>query len=160
MVYNETQQLRLQRSINVMDSKKYRNLPAEAREEIREILRSLLSARPEIIFSYLHGSFGDVGPFADIDLAVYVDIIPESHLGYELALETACMRAIGTCAVDVRILNDAPLSFKYNVVKSGVPFVVRDNAARVEFQEHVTGRYLDFSYFRKQYLRETLGAQV
>jgi hypothetical protein len=47
----------------------------------------MLQARPEIAFVYVHGSFAEEDrPFGDIDLAVYLDPLPQGHpLHYELS---------------------------------------------------------------------------
>jgi hypothetical protein len=59
--------------------------------------------------------------------------------------------------VDLRILNDAPLSFRYNVIRYGRPVFVRDSDARFEFVEATLRGYFDFAPYREMYLRETLG---
>ena len=60
-------------------------------------------------------------------------------------------------SVEMRLLNNAPLSFRYNVIKSGKPIAVVDDDARTEFEESTLNHYFDFSPFRKMYLKETLG---
>ena len=37
------------------------------------------------------------------------------------------MKALGKYIVDVRILNGAPLSFKYNVIKDGMMLLSKDD---------------------------------
>jgi predicted nucleotidyltransferase len=82
--------------------------------------------------------------------------LPEAKLEYELQLEAKLIRAIGGI-VDIRILNGAPLSFRYHVIKKGIPLIIRDENERVEFQEVTLSRYFDFAFFRAMYLKETLG---
>ena len=92
--------------------------------------------------------------FNDIDLALYLKKMPDSLLEYELNMEVIMSYAVVGVPVDVRLLNGAPLSFQYNVVKEGTPIVVNDENERAEFQERTVKRYFDFAPFRKMYMKE------
>jgi predicted nucleotidyltransferase len=131
----------------------------KSKETIVEIVKQELQKHDEIVFAYLHGSFAEKDVFHDIDIAVFLKELPESKLGYELELETKLIQVIGRI-VDVRILNNAPLSFRYHVIKKGVPLLIRDDNERVEFQEFTLSRYFDFAFFRAMYLKETLGLGI
>jgi len=124
---------------------------------IMERLRYSLEKRPNLLFAYVYGSFVRADKFRDIDIAVYLKQIPSTPLHVELELETELGNIIKNYLVDVRILNNAPLSFRYNVIKSGKPIVVVDDDARTDFEEATLSNYFDFSPFRKMYLKETLG---
>jgi len=128
----------------------------KSKETILSVVKQELQRHEEIVFAYLHGSFTEKDEFHDIDIAVFLKELPESKLEYELELETKLIRAIGGI-VDIRILNGAPLSFRYHVIKKGVPLIIRDENERVEFQEVTLSRYFDFAFFRAMYLKETLG---
>jgi predicted nucleotidyltransferase len=129
------------------------------KETIISILKQELQKHGEIGFAYLHGSFTEKDAFHDIDVAVFLKELPESKLEYELELETKLIQVIGGI-VDVRILNDAPLSFRYHVIKEGIPLLIKDDNERVEFLEVTLSRYFDFAFFRAMYLKETLGLGV
>ena len=60
----------------------------------------------------------------------------------------------------MRVLNQAPLSFRYRVIKEGVVLVIRDEALRCEFVESTLRDYFDFAPFRKMYLQEALGLGI
>jgi predicted nucleotidyltransferase len=124
---------------------------------IMERLRYSLEKRPNLLFAYVYGSFVMADKVRDIDIAVYLKQIPSTPLHVELELETELGNIIKNYLVDVRILNNAPLSFRYNVIKSGKPIVVVDDDARTDFEEATLSNYFDFSPFRKMYLKETLG---
>ncbi|MCJ7748467.1 MAG: nucleotidyltransferase domain-containing protein [Desulfobacterales bacterium] len=124
---------------------------------IMERLRYSLEKWPNLLFAYVYGSFVMADKFRDIDIAVYLKQIPSTPLHVELELETELGNIIKNYLVDVRILNNAPLSFRYNVIKSGKPIVVVDDDARTDFEEATLSNYFDFSPFRKMYLKETLG---
>lgn len=116
-----------------------------------------LYKRLEVSFAYLHGSFAKNGGFRDIDVAVYLKDVPASPLEYEIALETEIMQTLAGYPVDVRVLNNAPLSFRYHVIKEGLPLIVRNDDARSDFQEATLAQYFDFAPFRALYLKEALG---
>ena len=74
-------------------------------------------------------------------------------------LESEIQEAVRVPA-DVRSLNNSPLGFVYNVLKSGVLLLDRDEAARADFEGLTYKRYFDFQHLRKQYLREIINAPV
>lgn len=118
----------------------------------------LLRAREEVVFAYLHGSFITEEAFRDVDLALYVATKPgwdmslrryEIDIGVEL---TSKMRA----PIDVRVLNDAPLAFRYHVLKGRLLFT-RDDEFLDVFRARTWDDYFDFAPFARQYLREAIG---
>jgi len=123
------------------------------KKEIIDELTRLLREREEIIFAYLHGSFL-THDFRDIDIAIYLkkdeDVLYEVELGVEL-------EKILKFPVDVRVLNSAPLTFKFKVIKDGLLLFSRDERIRSDFEALTISEYHDFSYFRKRYRREVLG---
>jgi predicted nucleotidyltransferase len=62
--------------------------------------------------------------------------------------------------VDVRIINHAPLSFIYHVVKSGFVIVDKNTSIRSDFEGLIFKKYFDFQYVRREYLREITNAPV
>jgi predicted nucleotidyltransferase len=143
-----------------MNGREMHQLSETDKKEIKEKIKDILEKKSEISFAFTHGSFVKEGHFRDIDIAIFLDQIPESLIDYELSLETELMSAVGTYQVDVRVLNMAPLSFKYNVIKNGAILLVKDDNKRTDFQEVVLSLYFDFEPYRNNYLRETIGTGV
>lgn len=133
---------------------------AENKAAITEAIVCKLQEHPEILFAYLHGSFLTNEFINDIDLALYLRKIPDSLLEYELNMEVILSNVVVGAPVDVRLLNGAPLSFQYNVVKEGIPIIVHDDNERAEFQERTIKYYFDFAPFRKRYLEEVFRIAV
>lgn len=133
---------------------------AENKAAIAEAIFCKLQEHPEILFAYLHGSFLTNEFFNDIDLALYLRKIPDSLLEYELNMEVILSNVVVGAPVDVRLLNGAPLSFQYNVVKEAIPIIVHDDNERAEFQERTIKYYFDFAPFRKRYLEEVFRIAV
>jgi predicted nucleotidyltransferase len=143
-----------------MKMKSFEKLPDTEKETVIMSLKKALEAHAEISFAYVHGSFAKDGGFRDIDVAVYLSNVAISPLQYELALETECIAAVKRYPVDVRILNKAPLSFRYHVIKDGIRLLVRNDDDRTAFQEATLAHYFDFAPYRALYLKETLGVGV
>ena len=137
-----------------------RRIDKVSKKAVKEAIREVLKNHEEILFAYLHGSFVKKDAFHDIDVAIYLERMPASVLEYELQMETDLMKALRKYIIDVRVLNGAPLSFKYNVIKDGIVLLSKDDDKRADFEEKTIVLYLDFLPYRKLYLRETLGVEV
>ncbi len=138
-------------------NKAYQLTPDEKRGLI-DSLAALLAEEELILFAYLHGSFQEGGPFRDLDLAVYLDDLPlKQQMAFELKLEERLEREV-KYPVDLRVLNNAPTSFAYMVIKKGIKLFVRNDSERVAFEVSTIKKYLDFLPFRKRYLKEVLDA--
>ncbi len=101
-----------------------------------------------VVFAYVYGSYarGTAGRFSDLDIAVflresgherYMDLL--SELPVDIGVE-----------VDVRVLNDAPPIFRYNVIREGKLLFVKDKVVHEEFVYSTLVSALE--------LRETLGS--
>jgi hypothetical protein len=128
-------------------------LTPDDKKKIKQKIREALIKRDEIIFAYLHGSFIEDRPFRDIDVAIYVD--GNYDLTYELELEEELTRLVGF-PVDVRTLNNAPVTFRFKVLEGELLFS-KDEKARCEFEEWTLREYHDYDYYLKIYRREILG---
>lgn len=151
----------------------------EQRERILTALKEVLMTWPEVVFAYVYGSFLENRPFHDIDVGVYVAAEGERKAGWlspDLAidLESALMRLFkeqrprlavsgtegehpcpGRLPVDVRVLNKAPVSFCYHVLRGRLLFC-RDENVRVRWAEGVISRYLDLKPLRHGALKEAM----
>lgn len=104
----------------------------------------------------MFGSFLDKSNFGDLDIAVYLDHIPENdYISTEMKLQEV-LEKNASYPVDVRILNHAPPSFCYSVIKKGFVLIDNDEDKRVDFEMMTYKLYFDFLPFRKQYFKEAL----
>jgi len=127
------------------------------REQLRSRLAGDLHARPEILLALLHGSFARGAAFRDIDVAVWLDplrLSKDERFRFALDLSVELRLALEH-PVDVRVLNDAPLGFRYHAL-AGSPLVVRDEGFLDELRARTWDEYLDFQPFARRYLREAL----
>lgn len=116
-------------------------------------LSSRLAGRPEVRFAIVFGSALGLGRPHDLDIAVMVDrtLVPRgTDMRYEVQLAAELDSAVPV-PVDVRVINDAPLPFRFNVSR-GRPVAARDGAALAEFLERTWDEYLDFAPVARQYL--------
>jgi len=122
---------------------------------IRENLVLHLKDRAEILFAILYGSAVEERRFRDLDIGLFVDralVPPSADLDYAFTL-TDELEKTAPCSVDVRVINEAPLSFRYNVSR-GIPLIVHDRQAFVRFLERTWDAFLDFRPLAMQYLKE------
>lgn len=122
----------------------------------RELQREL-EARPEVTLAVLHGSFPEGAAYRDIDVAIWLDpdrLARDGRFRYALDLSIHLQRQLGR-PIDVRVLNDAPLAFRYHALR-GRPLVVRDEQFLDELRARTWDDYFDFQPFARQYLREAL----
>ena len=138
--------------------KKYFQISSVTKEHVTEEIKAFLRGQPDIIFAYLHGSFLKADRFRDIDMALFLRNPTSSTLQAEIRLEEELSRVIKRFPVEIRVLNYAPLSFRYNVIKDGCAIAVFNDALRCEFVESTLRDYFDFAPFRKLYLQEALGS--
>ena len=132
-------------------------LDDSARSRIAGELQRRLEARPEIVFAYLHGSFVSSGPYRDVDVAVWVNPAREPDHGTRYALDLALALESGLVAyVDVQVLNDAPLAFRYHAMDGRLLFT-RDQEFLDELRARTWDEYFDFAPLARQYLRDALG---
>ena len=139
---------------------RYYEILADEKRAVVEKIKAYLQSRPDIVFAYLHGSFLSGGRFKDIDIAVYLKPPFASSLQVELDMEAELGKKVKRYPVEVRVLNHAPLSFRYNVIKHGEPIVVADDDLRCDFIEATLSHYFDFAPFRTRYLKEVLGSGI
>ncbi len=126
-------------------------------EHLVQKLVQELSSRQELLFVYLHGSFVEEGAFRDMDLAVYLRqdlVLPRRYREYESELAVG-LSLKARIPIDVRVLNDAPVAFRYHVL-NGRLLVSRDGDFLDEFRARTWDEYCDFAPFARRYLREVL----
>jgi predicted nucleotidyltransferase len=136
-----------------------RSANKKKKDEIIRMVSTLIARHKEINSAYLHGSFLSGEVFADIDLGLLMTHTPENIIEYEFNVEIEIERRVNI-PVDVRVLNNAPISFVQNVIRHGE--VVLDNKPNVrsDFESYSLRKYFDFAPFRRRYLSEVINAPI
>jgi predicted nucleotidyltransferase len=130
-------------------------IKTQRQQEAGRILARLKDALPSILAeypieaAYVYGSVarGTVTPFSDVDIALVL-VAPLSsydRLKLELALQGVIDGALGLLPVDVRVINEAPLTVRGRIIRDGILLYERDRACRVTFEVETRKRYFDFA---------------
>lgn len=136
------------------------NISQKRKEEIVKEISYRLKKRKDIIFSYIFGSFVTDDKFSDIDIGVFcTDKVSKEPLDFEFKIEEE-IKSLKKFPVDVRIINHAPVSFVYHVVKDGILITDKNIKKRAEFEGMIFKKYSDFSFYRKRYLKEVMNAPI
>lgn len=138
---------------------KKKKLSDNRKSILQNISGYLEKTRKEIYAVYAFGSFVSKKEYSDIDLAVLLNIETDDSFSYESDLEIELEGIVGS-AIDLRILNNAPLSFCYTVIKTGKVILDKIPYSRFDFESRIIRQYLDFSYFQRRYLSEVSNAPV
>ncbi len=126
-------------------------------------IHDVLAPLPSLRIAYVYGSFLSRDDFRDIDVALLLDGRQpdgDSFLKYAADAGDRIEEALDFCyACDVRILNDQPVWFGFEIISTGKPLYVRDEDERIDFETQVTVEYQDMKFMYDLFDREYL-AQV
>lgn len=127
---------------------------AETKRKIIATLAAALTDDPQVRFAFLHGSFLEPDlPFHDIDLGVFLnepDTLNRADYAIQLSLSLSKKTAL---PVDVRALNDAPVTFSYHVIK-GTLLDNKDDDLCSRFMEDTMRTYFDIKPILDRAARE------
>jgi len=115
----------------------------------------LLGTRIDVYLAYLHSSFVQGEEFRDVDVAVFLGAgAPRStdDVEYEISLSLRLEKELGL-PVDVKILNNAPLAFRYHASR-GTLLLTRDESVREDFLNRTWSEYFDFLPLSRIYQEE------
>lgn len=118
------------------------DLENDEREQLVQRLEAMLRKHGEVVFAYIYGSFTEGLAFHDIDVGVYtLEITEEESTNYSLILGQMLSKELQV-PVDIRVLNFAPVSFLYEVIRGNLIFE-RNEEIRIRVVEQTIQRYLD-----------------
>ncbi len=134
-------------------------LPPNAASKIPELL-DRIAKDAQIVALYALGSLvtGDQKPLSDLDFGVLVSgkVDKQKRFDKHLDLIGKFNEVLKADEVDLIMMNDAPMRFSYNIIKSGKLMHCRDSTELTEFIEKTTKLYLDFRFFRDAFDDEFL----
>ncbi len=142
-----------------MEVKFFQMSPAQKQQAV-ETIKNTLKSEKDIQFAFIYGSFhdedGDNLPFRDIDVGVYVTSMDKKesvYYGLELSERLSSLIKV---PVDVRVVNFAPITFQFHVVR-GQLIIDNNEDARCTFMEHVARHYLDMKPLFLRAIKEAYG---
>jgi predicted nucleotidyltransferase len=124
-------------------------------------IRDILSSLPSLRVAYVYGSFLSRDDFHDIDCALLIDdgAGEEYFLKFAAKVGEILEEALGfTHKCDIRVLNDEPVWFRFEVISTGMPMYVRNEDDRIDFETRVLVEYQDiksmYDLFDSEYLAQ------
>ncbi|MFZ8792471.1 MAG: type VII toxin-antitoxin system MntA family adenylyltransferase antitoxin [Acidilobaceae archaeon] len=126
---------------------RYFRVGESEREAIVCRLRELLERVEGVSFAYIYGGVVKRDKFRDVDIAIWVEDPSRAH-EYEVDLAVELSLTLGI-PVDVHVLNEAPLPFKYSVFSEGRLLFSRDEEKRVEVVDETIREYIDVLMLRR-----------
>ena len=131
------------------------SLPANLQQRLASLGDAIGACSEALEFAYLFGSTvtGLLTPQSDVDLAIHV--APGAHLqDIRLGVVRAAARHLSTDAVDVVLLNTAPISLAGRVLLSRRVILDRRPHARHQYESLTLRKFHDFRIREHRILAE------
>jgi predicted nucleotidyltransferase len=126
-------------------------LPEDVTDRI-PVLIEQIEKDPDIMALYAFGSLatGDFKPLSDLDFGILVSgkLDKQKRFDKHIELIGKFNEVLKTDEVDLVMMNDAPMRFAYNIIKSGKLIHCGDSTELTDFIEKTVKLYLDFRFFR------------
>lgn len=124
--------------------------------KVLEKVAEFFEEKDEVDLAYLFGSTsrGDKGKLGDFDLGVLLrePLEEQGMLQFQLKLLDDLVSLLKADKVDLIIMNDAPLSLNYNIIKEGI-LLKDDEEKRIKFEKNIMSEYLDRKYYMDRHAR-------
>ena len=134
-------------------------IKAQRQQQSKQVLALMRQILPPVLLeypveaAYVYGSVARgvmMMPFSDVDVALVLsESLPSyERLVLELEIQGAIEAAMGEARpapVDVRAINEAPLTVRGRIVQEGILVYERDRVHRIAFEVATRKRYLDFA---------------
>ena len=126
----------------------------------KRIVVEFLSKQEHVKLAYLFGSVaeGKEGKLSDVDLAVFLDesLSKLERFRLQLKLISELTSILKTDRIDLTVMNNAPLTLNYEIIKANHPLLVRDEGQKIDFEHRILSCYLDRRYYDKRWAAEFL----
>lgn len=136
-----------------MQRKAY-SINTNQKKQIKKVIAETLNSARDIDFAYVFGSFNDEDlPFHDIDLGIFFNIkdpVEVCNVSDDLAI--VLLKQV-TFPVDVRPLNNAPVTFLYHVMK-GELILENNEEVRCQVMERTVREYFDLQPILNRAMKE------
>ena len=118
-------------------------------ENVRSAGEAVLRRYPQVTLAYLFGSFVTRDFFRDIDIAVRFSEKTDPCTLFDIQMKVAgeiedLLSPRVPC--DVRVLNDAPVEFCFEVIRTGTILFCRSIEQKAAYETDIIRRYLDLEY--------------
>lgn len=117
-------------------------------------VKQFLQKQDHIKLAYLFGSAAQkrTGKLSDVDLAIFLDesLDMEEKFNLELRL-ISDLGDIVKKRLDLVVMNDAPVSLNFEIIKANYPLLIRDKNLKVDLEHYIMSRYLDRQYYDRRW---------
>jgi len=98
------------------------------------------------------------GKLSDVDIAVFLDesLGKKERWNLELSLIADLGDILKADRVDLVVMNDAPNSLNFEVIKANHPLLIRDENFKVDLEQYIMSRYLDRQYYDQRWAENLL----
>ncbi len=130
-------------------------LPADINERLATLGEAIAAAIPDVVFAYVFGSIDTPRrtPRSDVDLAVYAAETADRD-DLRLRVAAAASKHLRTDAVDVVMLNTAPLSLAGRVLTTRRVILDRKPFIRHQYESRTARMFSDFRIREHRLLAE------
>ncbi|MDZ7334434.1 MAG: nucleotidyltransferase domain-containing protein [candidate division KSB1 bacterium] len=110
-----------------------------------------------VLLAYLFGSQvgGRIGPLSDCDIGIYLS--QEISFDAKYYMEVDLRKILNIQAVDLVIMNKAPLALNYNIICGKCIYSV-EPAIRVEYEATILSQFFDFLPFLNFHYQNSLSS--
>jgi predicted nucleotidyltransferase len=132
-------------------------LPDDLDQRLTQV-QTLLAAHRQVVFAYLFGGLAQGGPkpLSDVDIAVYLDESADWPV-IKLVLIVAVIETLGSDALDLIVLNQAPLSLAGRIQQSNRLLVDKEPFRRHSYESLIRRQFADFQVFERRLLERRFG---
>jgi len=133
-----------------------RKLPVDVMSKIPTVITKIAEDK-DVVALYVFGSLAEssLKPLSDLDFGILLSdsIDKQERFKKSIDLIGILNETLKTDEVDLVILNDDPLRFRYYILKTGKLIFCRDQNRLIDFIEKTKKMYLDFKPVREQFDR-------
>ena len=120
---------------------RYYSLSVEEKLRISSFLGEKLKDEDEVVFAYVYGGFVEREIFRDVDVAVWIKNTDKAFY-YTVDFSAKLEVEVGF-PVDLQVLNQTPLPFKYHVFTDGKLLFSKDEKLRLKIVDETVRKYFD-----------------
>ena len=134
-------------------------LPQDVTDRVPGLVKRVSKDKETVaLFSFGSLSAGELKPLSDLDFGILVSpaLDRQQRFDKHLALIGVFNEQLKTDEIDLVLMNDAPVRFSHNIIKSGKLLFCTDTDVLKDFIEKTVKVYLDFRYFRDEFDKEFL----
>ena len=123
-------------------------------------VRDFLQKQVQVKLAYLFGSvaFKDHNKLSDIDIGIFLDesLNEKERFNLNLKLTSDISDILKVDKLDLVIMNYAPISLNYEIIKANYPLLIRDENLKIDLEHYIISRYLDRQYYDQRWAKNII----